>query len=103
MAKHAEAEGINTSDITIDNAFEGVKRLEIVKTFKEGRYNQRLLYQCIQEVMEEFEKTPKKVEPIEEEGWFTWQKGLIMFFICAFLIYIYATPTKTITRFSNNF
>ncbi|CAG9329322.1 unnamed protein product [Blepharisma stoltei] len=103
MAKHAEAAGLNTSDISIDNAFEGAKRLEIVKSFKEGKYNQRLLYQSIQETMEEFERNPKKEEVEEEDGWFTWQKGLIMFLICAILIYIFSTPSKNITRFSYNF
>ncbi|CAG9316296.1 unnamed protein product [Blepharisma stoltei] len=103
MSKHAEAVGLDISDISIDNAFEGVKRLEIVKSFKEGKYNQRLLYQSIQETMEEFERNPKKEEIEEDEGCFTWEKGLIMFLICAILIYIFSTPSKSITRFSNNF
>eukprot|EP00358_Blepharisma_japonicum_P004638 CAMPEP_0202946544 /NCGR_PEP_ID=MMETSP1395-20130829/9318_1 /ASSEMBLY_ACC=CAM_ASM_000871 /TAXON_ID=5961 /ORGANISM="Blepharisma japonicum, Strain Stock R1072" /LENGTH=230 /DNA_ID=CAMNT_0049647215 /DNA_START=590 /DNA_END=1278 /DNA_ORIENTATION=- len=97
MAKHAEAAGLDTSDISIDNAFEGAKRLEIVKSFKDGKYNQRLLYQSIQETMEEFERNPKKEEIEEDDGWFTWQKGLIMFLICAILIYIFSTPSKNIT------
>jgi len=95
MARHASAEGVNLESNTIDDAFEGAKRVMICRAFNKGKYNKRILYKNIQEALQEFEQRPQKVEfNEEEEYWFTWQRGLLIFLVLSALLYFLASPSK---------
>lgn len=71
--------------------FESAKKALICKLFNQGRFNKKLLYKCIQEVMTEFESTSESENNLENEYIF-WKRCVFVLLVLAVLIYFSTTP-----------
>lgn len=89
---------IDLKDSKISTAFEAAKRQMIIKSFSEGTFNRRILYQCLRETVESYDTPRGKIEESEEETdyWFNWQRGLLFFLLMAILMYWFAVPKSPI-------
>ena len=94
MIDKAHNKEIDLKDSNIKTAFESAKRQMIIKSFSECNFNRRILYQCLQETLESYEKpSPKSVECEDEcDYWFNWQRGMFMFLVMALIMYWFAIP-----------
>ena len=96
MLAHAKSAGIVLDGHAAKVRFEAAKRSLISKIFNQGSFNKRLLYECIQVAMVEFEQKVESKDQTDLELQF-WHRNLVacvVFAIIAFLMS--ASPFKII-------
>jgi hypothetical protein len=62
------------------------------KIFNKGNFNRKLLYQCIQEVMNEYEEVVEIQDKADEEYVF-WMRSAVCSIILAIIVYLTASPS----------
>ena len=71
--------------------FECTKKLMLSKTFNKATFNRRMLYQCIQETMCEFEISSDSEDKLESEYRF-WTS--VLYFLVVFASFVYLTTAQ---------
>ena len=92
MLAYAKNVGIDLTLARNRIKFECVKRSMMGKVFNKGNFNRRLLYQCIQETMTEFENASEIEDKLEKEYNF-WKRNVIILLILALIVYLTTSPT----------
>ncbi|OMJ96332.1 hypothetical protein SteCoe_68 [Stentor coeruleus] len=87
MLSHAKSAGIDLSLQLNQLRFESAKRSLISKCFNKGNFNRKLLYQCIQEVMNDYEEVTEIQDKADEEYTF-WMRSVICSVILAIIVYL---------------
>jgi hypothetical protein len=88
MLAHAKSAGISLEHYAAGIRFEAAKRSFITKVFNQGSFNKRLLYDCIQQAMSEFEQKVEVKDKTDLELQF-WQRNLVacvVFAVIAFFM-----------------
>lgn len=92
MLAHAKTAGIDLSMQINQLKFESAKRSLMSKIFNKGNFNRKLLYQCIQEVMNKYEEVAEIQDKADEEYAF-WMRSVVCSIILAIIVYLTATPS----------
>ena len=95
MLTHAKSVGIDLSLSKNRIKFECAKRSMMGKIFNKGNFNRRILYQCIQETMTEFETASDVEDKLEKEYTF-WKRNVIFLLILALIVYMSTSPSTFI-------
>lgn len=94
MLAHAKSANINLNTQSSWVKFEASKRTFVSKIFNKGTFNKRLLYECIQMTMSDYEEKVEVQDKTDKELQF-WQRNLVACLVFAVLaIYMSANPFR---------
>ena len=98
MMAFVKSLGIDLSLPKNQRKFEAAKRGLISKTFNKGKFNKGIVYNCIQEAMNEYESAkPDSDAKLDEELSF-WNKSLVIILVFSFVVVFFSRP-EIMTQF----